>query len=94
VHVHVQPRSGRNEIIGRHGNALRVRVQAPPVEGRATDAVRTLLGDAFGVAAGRVTLVSGERSRLKRFRLGGMGREAALARLEALLDQAGPASPS
>jgi uncharacterized protein (TIGR00251 family) len=91
--VHVQPRAGRNEITGRHGNALRVRVQAPPVESRATDAVRSLLADAFGVATGEVTLVSGERSRLKRFRLTGIGREAALATLEALLDQAGSASP-
>jgi uncharacterized protein (TIGR00251 family) len=87
VHVHVQPRAGRNEITGRHGNALRVRVKAPPVEGRATEAVRALLGDAFGVTAGRVTLVSGERSRLKRFRLAGIGREAARTRLEALLDR-------
>jgi uncharacterized protein (TIGR00251 family) len=93
VHVHVQPRAGRNEITGRHGNALRVRVQAPPVDGRATAAVGRLLGDAFGVGAGSVTLVSGDRSRLKRFRLSGIGRDAALATLESLLSGPGGGSP-
>jgi uncharacterized protein (TIGR00251 family) len=85
VHVHVQPRSGRDEIVGRHGAALRVRVHAPPVAGRATDAARRLLAAAFGVAAARVELVSGERSRLKRFRLRGVARDEAAARLEVLL---------
>jgi uncharacterized protein len=85
VHVHVQPRAGHDEIVGRHGNALRVRVQAPPVDGRATEAVRRLLGAAFGVPPSRVELLSGDRSRLKRFRLLGVARADAVARLEDLL---------
>ncbi|MDQ1519062.1 MAG: uncharacterized protein QOI55_135 [Actinomycetota bacterium] len=85
LHVHVQPRSGRDEITGRHGNALRVRVQAPPVDGRATEAVRRLIAGVLDVAPGRVTLVSGERSRLKRFRLEGISRGAAAARLGIVL---------
>jgi uncharacterized protein (TIGR00251 family) len=89
VHVHVQPRAGRDEVTGRHGDALRVRVRAPAVEGRATDAARRLVADAFGMAARDVELVSGERSRLKRFRLAGVPRESALVRLAALV---GPAA--
>jgi uncharacterized protein len=85
VHVHVQPRAGRDEIVGRHGDALRVRVQAPPVDGKATEAVRRLLADAFGVAPARVDLVAGERSRLKRFRVRGVDRATAIDRLEDLL---------
>jgi uncharacterized protein (TIGR00251 family) len=83
--VHVQPRAGRDEVTGRHGDALRVRVQAPPVDGRATEAARRLVAAALGLPAGRVALASGERSRLKRFRLAGVGRADAVARLEALL---------
>jgi uncharacterized protein YggU (UPF0235/DUF167 family) len=65
---------------------LRVRVQAPPVDGRATEAVRRLLAGAFGVPVPTVALVSGERSRLKRFRFTSLQRAAAVARLEGLLD--------
>jgi uncharacterized protein (TIGR00251 family) len=86
LHVHVVPKAGRDEIRGRHGDALRVRVQAPPADGRANDSVRSLLGAAFGVPDGRVELVSGDRSRLKRFRLRGVGRASAEQRLRELLD--------
>jgi uncharacterized protein (TIGR00251 family) len=85
LHVHVQPRAGKDEIRGRHGDALRVRVTAPPVDGRATAAVAVVLGAAFGVAPSRVELVSGDRSRLKRFRLAGLSRGEAIGRLTVLL---------
>jgi uncharacterized protein YggU (UPF0235/DUF167 family) len=65
----VQPRSGRTELRGRHGDALCIRVREPPVDGRATDAARTALAAALGVSASRVEIVAGERSRLKRFRI-------------------------
>jgi uncharacterized protein (TIGR00251 family) len=90
LHVHVATRAGRDEIRGRHGDALRVRVHAPPVDGRANDAVRTLLGTAFGLPDSQVELVSGDRSRLKRFRLRGVGRAAAEQRLRELIDPPGP----
>ena len=70
--MHVQPRAGRTQVAGRHGDALRIRVAAPPVDGRATEAARVALADALGVAPRPVTLVAGERSRLKRFRVDGL----------------------
>ena len=72
MHVHVLPRAGRTEIVGRHGDALKVRVAAPPVDGRATDAARTALAAALGVPPAAVTVVAGERSRLKRLRVAGL----------------------
>ena len=81
VHVHVLPRSGRTEIVGRHGDALKVRVAAPPVDGRATDAARLAVAAALGVAPSTVTVVSGERSRLKRLRVAGLQAAEAERRL-------------
>lgn len=85
VRVHVQPRSGRTAVAGRHGDALRVRVAEPPVEGRATEAARRALADALGLSPSRVALAGGARSRLKRFRLEGLTVDEAAERLEAVL---------
>lgn len=73
VEVHVQPRAGRRGISGRHGAAVRLRVTAPPVEGRANDEAAAVIADALGVAPGAVTLVQGARSRWKRFAVRGDG---------------------
>ena len=85
MHVHVLPRSGRTEIVGRHGDALKVRVTAPPVDGRATEAACAALAAALGVPAAAVAVVAGERSRLKRLRIDGLAQAEAEARLAAWL---------
>ena len=91
INVHVQPRSGTTALTGRHGDALKLRVQAPPVDGRATEAARRLVADLFGVPATRVVLEAGERSRMKRFRVEGCRIEAARAACtEALAAVAAP----
>src|SRR3954447_9359067 len=69
LNVHAQPGAGRTQITGRHGDALKVRVAVPPEHGRANDALTKVLADVFGVAPSAVSLVSGAKSRTKRFRL-------------------------
>ncbi|HEV3225574.1 MAG TPA: DUF167 domain-containing protein [Acidimicrobiales bacterium] len=69
LHVHAQPGAGRTQITGRHGDALKIRVAVPPEHGRANEALTTVIADAFGVSAGSVSIVSGEKSRTKRFRV-------------------------
>jgi uncharacterized protein len=70
LRVHVQPGAGRTEVVGRYGDALKVKVAAPPEGGRANEAVAQLLAATLGVAPSNVTLASGEASRAKRFRIG------------------------
>jgi uncharacterized protein len=82
VALHVQPGAGRTEVVGRHGAALKLKVAAPPVDGRANDAVCKLLAELVGVPPTSAELVSGASSRTKRVRLRGV--EAAT--LEAVLD--------
>ena len=89
LHVHVLPRAGKTEITGRHGDALRIRVAAPPVDGRATEAARLAVADALGVTPSAVTLARGERSRLKRFRITGLTGAEAAERVRPFLDPAG-----
>lgn len=90
LNVHVQPGAGRTLIAGRHGAALKVRVAAPPEGGRANAAVAKAIGEAFGVDCRAVVLVSGEKSRAKRFRLAGIEAEDFSERLERLVPDALP----
>ena len=90
LRVHVQPGAGRSAVVGRHGDALKVRVAAPPVEGRANEATRSLLAETMGVPEADVELTSGQSSRAKRFRFKGLDAEEAEKRLRVALDEANP----
>jgi uncharacterized protein (TIGR00251 family) len=67
--VHAQPGAKRTEISGLHGDALKVRVAAPALEDRANEALIEFLAKRFGVAKRDVMLVSGAKSREKRFEI-------------------------
>lgn len=69
IPVHVHPGSRRPGVGGEHGGALVVRVAAPAVDGRATQAVASALASAFGVRKADVSLVSGATSRRKIFQV-------------------------
>jgi uncharacterized protein len=75
VAVRVQPRSGRNQIVGERGGRLLVRIAAAPVEGQANRALCKLLAKAAGVARGRVDVVRGASTRDKLVRIEGIGAD-------------------
>jgi uncharacterized protein (TIGR00251 family) len=70
--VRVQPRASRSEIDGTHGEALRVRLSAPPVDGAANEALVELLARALGVAKRDVRVVAGSASRSKMIEVEGV----------------------
>src|SRR3954452_5260945 len=63
--VHVQPRAKKNEIAGVHGDAIKVRLSAPPADGKANEALIGLLAAAFALPVRSVRIISGARSRAK-----------------------------
>lgn len=65
LEVRVQPRASSNQILGYRGGVLRVRLQAPPVDGAANEALVRFLADEFGVPRRQVRIVSGFGSRNK-----------------------------
>jgi uncharacterized protein (TIGR00251 family) len=74
--VRVQPRSSRTGVEGVHGDALKVRVNAPPVDGAANEAVVEVLSEALGVPRRSVRIVAGESSRTKVVEVDGVSAEA------------------
>jgi uncharacterized protein len=72
----VQARARRDEIAGEREGVLLVRVVAPPVEGRANEAVRKLLASRLGLPPGRIEVVRGARARDKLVEVEGMDADA------------------
>ncbi len=79
--LHIQPGARRTETAGLHGDALKIRLAAPPVDGKANDALIAFLSKALGVPKSRVDLVSGQTSRAKRIRILGVTAAAVLGAL-------------
>jgi uncharacterized protein (TIGR00251 family) len=73
VALRVQPRSRKNELAGERAGALLVRVTAPPVDGKANEAVRRLIAKRLGVPVRQVSIVRGESSRDKLIEVEGIG---------------------
>ena len=66
LELHVQPGASRSEFAGEHGGRIKVRLAAPPVEGRANDALVEFLAAYFEVPRRNVRITAGLKSRRKR----------------------------
>jgi len=75
IHLHVVPRARVTEVAGRHGDAIRVRLAAPPVDGAANVALRRFLAERLGVARGSIAIVRGTTGRRKTVTVEGMTAE-------------------
>jgi uncharacterized protein (TIGR00251 family) len=80
--VRVQPRASRTELAGRHGDALKIRLAAPPVDGAANEALVRFLADRLDVSRSAVRLEAGATGRTKVLAVAGIGVAAAMRRLE------------
>ena len=79
--VKVHPRARKNAITGTVGDALKLALTAPPVEGKANQAVIEFFADLFAIPRSSVTIASGETSRNKVIRIAGVSKPAAEQRL-------------
>ncbi|MEO6992665.1 MAG: DUF167 domain-containing protein [Lacunisphaera sp.] len=75
------PNAPRDEIVGWLGEALKVKVHAPALDGRANDALLAFLAEQFGLPRRAVTLVRGDKSRLKVVQITGLTLAEVKARL-------------
>jgi len=74
-HIHVVPKSSKNEYAGIQGDAMKLKITAPPVEGQANDACIRFLSVLLGVKKNQVTIVSGHTSRKKTVAIEGRGKK-------------------
>jgi len=81
LRVHVQPRAKRSEVAGRHGDAVKVRLMAPPVDGAANEELVRLLAEALGLPRRAVRIVAGLAGRDKVVEVDGLAPGEAERRL-------------
>ena len=83
LRVHVQPRASRSEITGLHGDSVKVRLRAPPVDGAANDELVRFLAELLDIRRDDISLISGATGRSKRlFIRGPVDRLVAVLGLE------------
>ena len=73
--VRVQPRASRSELAGVYGDAVKVRLAAPPVDGKANAECRKFFAVLFNLAPSAVEIIAGEASRDKLIRIHGISRD-------------------
>ena len=81
VVLHVQPRAKRTEVAGRHGDAIKVRLASPPVDGAANEELVRFLAEQLGIARSAVRIAAGAASRRKTVEIDGLAEADVRARL-------------
>ena len=81
IRIKVQPRAPRTEIVGEHDGAIKLRVAAPPIDGRANEECRRFLAKLFEVSATSVEIISGDSSRDKVIRISNISARRVLEAL-------------
>lgn len=69
LHCRLQPKASSDEFVGAQGDELKIRITAPPVDGKANAHLTAFIAKSFGIAKSRVTIEKGELGRSKRLRI-------------------------
>jgi uncharacterized protein (TIGR00251 family) len=80
--VYLQPKSSKNEVVGPYRDGFKVKVTAPPVEGKANEALIRLLAKELGISPSRIEILKGRHSREKTLRIPGMVDEEFMKKLQ------------
>ncbi len=65
VKIHVVPNSSKTQIVGKHGDRLKIKIKAPPVDGKANEEIISFLSDLLKVKKNQIDLISGQTSKSK-----------------------------
>jgi len=74
--VQIQPRSSKDQIVGLHNGRLKIKISAPPVDGKANQALIEFIAKALGVSKSKVEIVKGHSSKLKTLKISGIDQKS------------------
>jgi uncharacterized protein (TIGR00251 family) len=81
LHLFIQPKSSKNEIVGPHNGMLKIKITAPPVDGEANQALIEFLSKYLKIAKREITIVKGETGRQKTLDIAGLDLQSAKEKL-------------
>ena len=81
LRFHIVPNAKQNEVMGEHGAAIKIKLRAPAVEGKANAALRSFLAEELNISASRITLTRGQKSREKLICIDALNEEDVRRRL-------------
>jgi uncharacterized protein len=81
LHIHVVPNAKIDKVVGERGGAIKIKLRAPAVEGKANSALISFLADELNISQRAIVLQHGQRSRDKVIRIGGLTEEEVRRRL-------------
>ncbi len=81
LRFHIVPNAKQNKVMGERGAAIKIRLRAPAVEGKANAALRSFLAEELNISASRITLTRGQKSREKLICIDGLSEEDVRRRL-------------
>jgi uncharacterized protein len=82
---HIVPNSKQNKVVEQHGGAIKIKLRAPALEGKANAALRALLAEELKIPKRNIVLERGQQSRDKLIRIEGLSEEDVLCRLGTLI---------
>jgi len=82
---HIVPNSEQNKVVGQHGEAIKIKLRAPALEGKANAALRALLAEELKIPKRNIVLERGQQSRDKLIRIEGLSKEDVQCRLGTLI---------
>jgi Uncharacterized conserved protein len=82
---HIVPNSKQNKVVGQHGEAIKIKLRAPALEGKANAALRALLAEELKIPKRNIVLERGQQSRDKLIRIEGLSKEDVQCRLGTLI---------
>lgn len=73
--LHIQPKASKSEVVGLHGDRLKVRLKAPPVDGKANEELVRFLSELLGVPKSNIEILSGLTGRQKTVKIIGVTKD-------------------
>ncbi|MCZ6684800.1 MAG: DUF167 domain-containing protein [Candidatus Dadabacteria bacterium] len=76
IQVQIQPGSSKDQIIGLHNGRLKIKISAPPVDGKANQNLIEFIAKALGVSKSKIEIVKGRTSKLKTLKISGINQKS------------------